>query len=583
MSASLTIDEPAYFDRLAEVEAAHWWSLGMWRLASHWLSAALRGRRGLQGARRRLRHRADGAAAGAAARDRPGRRARSQPRGAGARPASSTPPAGPRQRPGTPVRRRAVRRRHLLRRPPAPAPRGRPPGGVGAAPRAPAGRARAGPRRTPRAATAADSGYRLDALTRMLRASGFAVLRALVRELPARAGAGGPRTAGAIRSEPIPSGGGLQIRMPHPWINRLMKGVAEAEAVIAGRLDARLPFGHSTMVLAQWTEKHPDESEFQIEISIEFFDHLKSQLLGCRDQGAQRMRIGIDGGCLANRRGFGRFARQTLAALAEAPSRHEFVVFVDRPSSPGVHVPERFERVVVERGRGAEPRGVGLGPAAGRRHARDGPGGGAGGARPDLLPGDLQLLPRLERPAGRRHDARHAGAGTSRAGLPDLAGPGRVGDQGARRGALGRPDPDRLGGGPPRPAGLVPAARGEGPGRDRGPRRRLPAEAPRPRVGRGAGAVRDRAGRALPPLRRRAEPAQEPAPADRGVRPGGAGRRGAGPGRRPRRRLPHPRPRAPRGGRAVRPGRAGRTSRGSCPTTTWCSSTTAPTPWCSRR
>ena len=48
MSASLTIDQPAYFDRLAEVEAAHWWSLGMWRLASHWLSAAIRGRRGLR-------------------------------------------------------------------------------------------------------------------------------------------------------------------------------------------------------------------------------------------------------------------------------------------------------------------------------------------------------------------------------------------------------------------------------------------------------------------------------------------------------------------------------------------------------
>jgi glycosyltransferase involved in cell wall biosynthesis len=62
------------------------------------------------------------------------------------------------------------------------------------------------------------------------------------------------------------------------------------------------------------------------------------------------MRIGIDGSCLANRRGFGRFARQMLAALAEAPSRHEFVVFVDRPSSPGVHVPGRFERVEVELG-----------------------------------------------------------------------------------------------------------------------------------------------------------------------------------------------------------------------------------------
>lgn len=60
------------------------------------------------------------------------------------------------------------------------------------------------------------------------------------------------------------------------------------------------------------------------------------------------MRIGIDGGCLANQRGFGRFARQTLAALAEAGSPHRFVVFVDRPSAESVHVPEGFETVVVD-------------------------------------------------------------------------------------------------------------------------------------------------------------------------------------------------------------------------------------------
>src|SRR5262249_43200168 len=59
------------------------------------------------------------------------------------------------------------------------------------------------------------------------------------------------------------------------------------------------------------------------------------------------MRIGFDGGCLANRRGFGRFARQTLAALAEAPSSHDFVVFVDAPSAEQVTVPDRFETIVV--------------------------------------------------------------------------------------------------------------------------------------------------------------------------------------------------------------------------------------------
>ena len=45
------------------------------------------------------------------------------------------------------------------------------------------------------------------------------------------------------------------------------------------------------------------------------------------------MRIGIDGSCLSNRRGFGRFARRLLAALAEQPTHHEFTVFVDRPSA----------------------------------------------------------------------------------------------------------------------------------------------------------------------------------------------------------------------------------------------------------
>lgn len=61
------------------------------------------------------------------------------------------------------------------------------------------------------------------------------------------------------------------------------------------------------------------------------------------------MRIGIDGGCLANRRGFGRFARETLKALAEAGSKHEFVVIVDRPSIDEVRpaIPESFETIVV--------------------------------------------------------------------------------------------------------------------------------------------------------------------------------------------------------------------------------------------
>jgi len=59
------------------------------------------------------------------------------------------------------------------------------------------------------------------------------------------------------------------------------------------------------------------------------------------------MKIGIDGSCLSNRRGFGRFSRRLLGALAEQPSGHKFSVFVDRPSAEKVAVPEPFERVVV--------------------------------------------------------------------------------------------------------------------------------------------------------------------------------------------------------------------------------------------
>ncbi len=60
------------------------------------------------------------------------------------------------------------------------------------------------------------------------------------------------------------------------------------------------------------------------------------------------MRIGIDGGCLANRRGFGRFAREIIQALSETDSAHEFVVFVDRPSSEQVSVPKSMESVIVD-------------------------------------------------------------------------------------------------------------------------------------------------------------------------------------------------------------------------------------------
>lgn len=59
------------------------------------------------------------------------------------------------------------------------------------------------------------------------------------------------------------------------------------------------------------------------------------------------MRIGIDGACLSNRRGFGRFSRQLVGALARHPTNHQFSVFIDAPSAPEVSIPDSFERVIV--------------------------------------------------------------------------------------------------------------------------------------------------------------------------------------------------------------------------------------------
>ena len=59
------------------------------------------------------------------------------------------------------------------------------------------------------------------------------------------------------------------------------------------------------------------------------------------------MRIGIDGSCLSNRRGFGRFSRQLVAALARQRTNHHFTVFIDQPSSEQVSIPDTFERAIV--------------------------------------------------------------------------------------------------------------------------------------------------------------------------------------------------------------------------------------------
>ena len=205
------------------------------------------------------------------------------------------------------------------------------------------------------------------------------------------------------------------------------------------------------------------------------------------------MRIGIDGGCLANRRGFGRFARADRSRRwPRLETGHEFVVFVDRPSLGVGEVPDGSRRVAVEVERGAEPGGVGSGAEVGAATCSPWAGRGADGLDLIYFPASLQLLPGLERRAGRRHDARHARPGPSRAGLPHLAGPARVDD---RRSTPRSRWADRI-------VTVSEAARRDlmawfrlpeerGPGRHRGPRRRVPARGARARVGRRAGAIRE--------------------------------------------------------------------------------------------
>jgi glycosyltransferase involved in cell wall biosynthesis len=59
------------------------------------------------------------------------------------------------------------------------------------------------------------------------------------------------------------------------------------------------------------------------------------------------MRVGIDGGCWANRRGYGRYARSLLTALAGLDDDDEYVLFMDPETARDPSLPARFETVVV--------------------------------------------------------------------------------------------------------------------------------------------------------------------------------------------------------------------------------------------
>jgi SAM-dependent methyltransferase len=242
----LTIDDPAYFARLAEVERAHWWSLAMWRIASWWLDDALAGRRGL-----RALDVGCGTGLGVvrlAERPEIERAVGLDPSPAALREARCRHPGLPLVRgsalalpfsshdfdivtcfdvvqhlPDRSVHRAACELRRMLR-------------GHGIA----VIRSNAEPDRS-----------RLGHLASVFAAAGFLVRRAsLANCLPALAHEFHARLAGRKR-DGHPAGQGLQIRLPHPWINRAMGAISTAEAFVAGRLARQIPYGHSTMLLVQ--------------------------------------------------------------------------------------------------------------------------------------------------------------------------------------------------------------------------------------------------------------------------------------------------------------------------------------------
>lgn len=59
------------------------------------------------------------------------------------------------------------------------------------------------------------------------------------------------------------------------------------------------------------------------------------------------MHIGIDGGCWNNRRGYGRFLRELLEALAATDGSNEYSVFLDSEAYTSFHLRDRFRPVLV--------------------------------------------------------------------------------------------------------------------------------------------------------------------------------------------------------------------------------------------
>jgi SAM-dependent methyltransferase len=255
----MTIDELGYFERLARVEAGHWWSRAMWRLASDWITKALRGRRGLEaldigcGAGMSLirlaGHREIGRVVGLEPDPKALRLARGH---CGFDVFQGSALELPFESEGFDVvtcldvfqhlsngddRAAASEIGRVLR-----------PGGVAVIRSNSAG---FGPGRT-----SGGTAYRLGELVDILSNAGLKVIRSsyanslpsLAQEVRGRLRVVAGRRGATWR--PHPSGGGLRLDVPSPWVNRLMGGVSAIERHASGLLGVGLPFGHSTMVLA---------------------------------------------------------------------------------------------------------------------------------------------------------------------------------------------------------------------------------------------------------------------------------------------------------------------------------------------
>jgi SAM-dependent methyltransferase len=243
--AALTIDDAAYFARLSELERTHWWSLGMWRVANWWLAKALAGQRGLQALD-------VGCGTGLGVVRLAGRPEIVRAIGLDPNPVAL---AAAQRLPGLPIVRGTIlalpfdsasfdvltcfdvlqhlperclhqalyELRRVVRR-----------NGVAVV------RSNTAPNLTT-----------LEHLKTVFAESGFRVrLATYANCLPALASELRTLLAGRGR-EGHPAGRGLQIRLPHPWVNRAIGKIATAEAFVAGRLGVGLPFGHSTMFMLQ--------------------------------------------------------------------------------------------------------------------------------------------------------------------------------------------------------------------------------------------------------------------------------------------------------------------------------------------